>query len=706
MSMSIQPESLLIEIGCEEIPSRMIADAAVELERRVLSILDLADLAHGDHAAWGGVRRLAVRVEDVQSRQEDRQETVLGPPAKIAFLENGEPSKAAIGFARKNGIDPSELTPLETDRGRYAGFTREVAGSGVGDVLARAFPQAVAEMSFPKTMRWANGRSRWVRPVHWLLALHGESVLPIELFGAEATGSSRGHRFFSTGPVEIGHPDRYGSALEGARVLVDPLARRQRIERLLADAARAAGGIIIDDHDLLEDVADLVEWPGIVTGRFDPGYLDLPRELLITTLRHHQKCFSVQDEQGSLLPVFLAGANTDSDPSGHIRRGNEWVVGGRLEDARFFWREDRKAPLDSLSPKLSGVVFHRKAGTYADKAARIAELGAQLASTLDLPESTVEHCRTAARLAKNDLVTGTVGEFPELQGQVGGLMLRAEGVDDGAARGVYEHYRPMGPDDGLPESVVGQVVAVADKLDSIAELIRVGEHPSGSKDPLGLRRAGNGIVRILLKNGWSTGLADLAAIARADEATLDFLRERMVAVLRDAGFTVKEVLAVTRPRVDPSEANAWPLADVRARLDAIKRIRGREDFRHLVKLTERVDNILTKNADTIDQIIARASDEGEPDGVQTAEAELSKMVDQYAPVMGTNAEQKCYDEIVHILSEFIDPVEQFFTDCLVIDPSQPETTRRRYELLLELNHLFTKYFDIRELAGEAEGRVP
>ena len=704
--MAKEKETLLIEIGCEEIPARMIANATRDLERRLLDLLDQAGLSHGEHVSWGGVRRLAVRVEGVQSRQRDRQETVLGPPAKVAFLDDGQPSKAAIGFARKNGVDPRALTTIESDRGSYAGFTREVSGQGIGEVLARSFPQAVADMTFPKTMRWADGRSRWVRPVHWLLALHGENVLPIELFGAKAGGTSCGHRFLSAGIVEVTHPDRYGEALEAAAVVVDPRVRRQRIERLICEEARSAGGIVVEDQDLLDEIADLVEWPGVVTGHFDPGYLALPRELLVTTLRHHQKCFSIQDGQGKLLPIFLAGANTDRDPSGHIRRGNEWVVGGRLEDARFFWNEDRKRSLDSLSAKLAGVVFHRKAGTYADKAKRVAERSARLASLLDLPESTVEQCRDAGRLCKNDLVTGTVGEFPELQGQVGGLMLTAEGADDSVGKGVYEHYRPVGPDDGLPETVVGQVTAVADKIDSIAELIRAGERPSGSKDPLGLRRAGNGVVRILLHSGWSTGLAGVASIADTDDATLGFLRERMVAVMRDMGYTTKEILAVTRPRVDASEADGWPLADVQARLEAIKRIRGREDFRHLVKLTERVDNILTKNAETIGEVVARADEQSEHQEVPQTEARLSKMVDQYAPVMRTNAEQKCYDEIVHMLSEFIDPVEQFFTDCLVIDPSQPETTRRRYELLLELNQLFTKYFDIRELAGEAEGRVP
>lgn len=704
--MAQERHALLIEIGCEEIPARMIANAAIDLEDRLLAILDQAGLAHGEHVGWGGVRRLAVRVEAVQSRQHDREETVLGPPAKVAFLEDGRPSKAAVGFARKNDIDPADLTTIESERGSYVGFTRAVSGQGIGDVLARTLPPAVAEMTFPKSMRWADGRWRWVRPVHWLLALHGESVLPVELFGVKASGNSRGHRFLSSGTVEVAHPDRYGRVLEGASVLVEPRLRRERFEELIAQAAATAGGFVVEDDELLDEVADLVEWPGVVTGRFDEAYLDLPRELLVTTLRHHQKCFSVQDGEGSLLPAFVAAANTDRDPAGHIRRGNEWVVGGRLEDARFFWTEDRKSDLESLSPKLEGVVFHGKAGTYADKAQRVSDRAARLAGLLGLPEATVEHCRAAGMLCKNDLVTGTVGEFPELQGEVGGLMLAAEGAADTVARGVYEHYRPMGPDDALPESVVGQVTAIADKVDSIAELIRAGERPSGSKDPLGLRRAGNGIVRIMLSGDWSAGLAHVASIADADAATLEFLRERMVTVLRDGGFTGKEILAVTRPRVDPSEADGWPLADVRARLEAIKRIRGREDFRHLVKLTERVDNILTKNADTIKRVVEQAGQLSNREEVHASEARLAKMVDQYAPVMRTNAEQKCYDEIVQILAEFIDPVEQFFTDCLVIDEAHPETTRRRYELLLELNQLFTKYFDIRELAGEAEGRVP
>jgi len=703
--MAVHHETLLIEIGCEEIPARMIPGAARDLASRVIRILDQAGLAHGAHLAWGGSRRLTVRVEEVDERQPDREETVLGPPAKVAYADDdGTLSKAALGFAKKQGIEPDELVSIDSERGRYVGFSRHVEGATVGELLARELPESVAAMSFPKSMRWADGGVRWVRPVHWLLALHGEAVLSIELFGTRSTGRSEGHRFLGAGPVEVGHPDRYRSELEAAYVLVDPGERRRRLVQGLEEAADRLDAVLVGDPELLEEVSDLVEWPGVVTGHFDAGYLDLPRELLITTLRHHQKCFSLQNRSGELLPAFLAVANTDRDTAGHIHRGNEWVVGGRLEDARFFWLEDRRRPLASLSERLAGVVFHGKVGSYADKARRVAVLAAALATRLGLTAEAVEECRSAASLSKNDLLTGTVGEFPELQGRVGGLMLAAEGASEAVWQGVYEHYQPAGPEDPVPATSAGRVASVADKLDSVVQLIAAGQRPSGSRDPLGLRRAGNGIIRILLAGEWPITLTELAGIGGEDTAALDFLRERLEAVLREAGYTVKEILAVTRPRVGAAEANDWSLIDIRARLEAIKRVRGRDDFRHLVKLTERVDNIVTKNAETIREIVARASKKACADG-HSASTALAAMVDQYSPLMESNSEQKCYDEIVHILSEFIDPVERFFTDCLVIDPENPETTRHRFELLVELNKLFTRYFDIRELAGEAEGRV-
>ncbi|HXV75689.1 MAG TPA: glycine--tRNA ligase subunit beta, partial [Candidatus Polarisedimenticolaceae bacterium] len=583
--MTSERRSFLFEIGCEEIPSRMIPPAADDLGRRIVEILDRAELGHGLHAVWGGTRRLAVRVDDVAARQADRDETVLGPPAAVAFSADGELTQAALGFARKQGVAVDRLERLDTERGSYVGLRRRVDGRPTAAILAETVPAAVAAMPFPKSMRWGDGRPRWVRPVHWIVAIFGGETVPIELFGIRATTRSRGHRFFDDRWVEIERPDAYVDALRRAHVLIEPAERRERIETALAARAAELGGTPVPDLALLDEVADLIEWPGVVAGSFDARFLELPPELLITTLRHHQKCFSLRDDRGRLLPGFLAVGNTDRDPAGHIRRGNEWVVGGRLEDARFFWREDRKTALAALSPNLAGVTFHRKLGSYADKAERVSSLAVALAGSLGCDESELEACRRAASWCKNDLVTGTVGEFPELQGRVGGLLLAAEGGAESVWRAIYQHYQPAGAEDEVPSGTVAQVVSVADKLDSVCRLIEAGERASGSKDPLGLRRAGSGIVRVLLDGGWPITLAELAELARADEAAGAFLRERMESVLRERGHSIKEILSVTRARVDPERALAWSMIDLAARLDAIKRVRGRDDFVHLVKLT-------------------------------------------------------------------------------------------------------------------------
>lgn len=695
---------LLIEIGCEEIPARMIPGAAAELARRIESLLERAALSRGAASAWGGSRRLAVRIEAVQQRQADRDETVVGPPVQAAFDASGAPTRAAQGFAAKQGIDPSLLQPIETERGVYAGFRRVAPGLDVGEVLARDLPAAVATMPFPKTMRWADGALRWVRPVHWVVALHGSRALAVELLGVRSGSHSAGHRFLARGAVAIEHPDLYAGALEAAFVLADPVARRQRLAHGLDVAAREIGGVPVADPDLLEEVVDLVEWPGVFAGRFDAGFLDLPRELLVTTLRHHQKCFSVQDTAGALMPAFLAVANTDRDPGGHVQRGNEWVVGGRLEDARFFWREDRAKPLAPRSAALAGVTYHARAGSYLDKARRMTAIAVRLAERLNLEPDVAGACREAAELAKNDLVTGTVGEFPELQGQIGGLLLRAEGYDSRVARAVYDHYRPAGVDDRLPDGVEACVVSASDKLDAVVSLLAAGERPSGSKDPLGLRRACNGLLRVVLDSGWPLTLDDLAAIGEAGPPALAMLRERFEALLRDRGYSTNEIRAVTRPRIDAIEANARSLGDLLARLDSIRKVRGREDFTRLVKLTERVDNILTKNAQWVDDAHAAGP---EHDYVESAEAsrQLERMAEQAGPSMALAADRRSYDEIVETLATFIDPVERFFTDCLVIDDADAPATRHRIRLLSRIGEQLTLYFDIRELAGEAERRI-
>jgi glycyl-tRNA synthetase beta chain len=377
--MSAHQQTLLFEIGCEEIPARMIPSAAVELRRRMLELLDSAAIDHGSATAWGGSRRLAVMVQSVAGRQPEIDEVVLGPPAKIALDDSGELTGAARGFAKKQGIDATQLKSIDTDRGSYVGYRKQGVGKSLQEILAEALPAAVAGIPFAKTMRWGDGTIRWVRPVHWIVALHGTTAIALTMLGVKSGVQSQGHRFLSDGPIEIRNADEYQERLAEAFVVVDPEQRRERLNQRLVSAATERGGKLLADQRLLDEVRDLVEWPGVVVGEFDKGHLSLPQEILKTTLRYHQKCFSVVGDEGATLPYFMAVANTDKDPGGHVQRGNEWVVNGRLEDARFFWNEDLKQPLSAKREILSRVVFHAKAGTFGDKASRMEGLSSRLA---------------------------------------------------------------------------------------------------------------------------------------------------------------------------------------------------------------------------------------------------------------------------------------------------------------------------------------
>ena len=692
--------TLLLEIGCEEIPARMIAGASQELQRRTVEILDDAGLQHGPAVSLSGSRRVAVCVEAVVGRQEDRDEQVLGPPARIAFKDDGSPTPAAVGFARKQGIDPERLTRVETDRGSYVGYERRQKGSTVGEVLADQLPDRVASMPFPKSMRWADGTHRWVRPVHWVVALHGKKTLEFSLFGIASGNRSAGHRFRSGEAVTIKSPEDYIPALEAAWVVVEPAKRRERVAALLAEAAARGGGALVEDPRLLDEVANMVEWPGVVLGSFDEKFLELPSELLSTTLRHHQKCFSLVDSEGHALPAFLAVTNTDDDPGGHIRRGNEWVVGGRLDDAGFFWREDRRKPLDTRSADLGGVMFHAKVGSFADKTTRIELLARRLGEAIAIDSASIDHATTAARLCKNDLLTGTVGEFPELQGQVGGLMLRAENQPAALAQAVYEHYRPGGAGDSLPESVTGRIVSVADKLDSIASLIGAGETPTGSRDPLGLRRAANGVFRIVADAGWDLSINGLKELCSGGEAVADFLAERLKHHFRETGATQNEIRSVSRPEIGPAEWRGWPVADIAARLESIAGVRERGDFEQLADLTKRVDNILAKGEDAFAQAAA-AADASEFEENQPAAIRLREKIDADSPELDRLVGKQSYAAVVDLLAGYVDPVEQFFVDVLVVDEERAAATVARRDLLLSLHDLLTRCFDLRELAGQA-----
>ncbi len=695
-------EPLLIEIGCEEIPARMIAAAASDLRARVVAVLDQAGLAHGEACAWGGTRRLAIHVATVPAQLAGRDETVLGPPASAAFGPDGTLTSSGAGFARKQGIDPRAVRRVETEKGFYAGFQRTVAGRSLERVLADTLPSSVAAMSFPKTMRWGDGAHRWVRPVQWVVALHGPDVLHLEILGAPSGRVSDGHRFLAPGPLTIDHADRYVETLRGGHVLVEPEARRAALTRALEVAAAEAGGSPVPDEALLEEVVDLVEWPGVVVGRFDAAFLELPREILVATLRHHQKSFSVQGRD-VLLPAFLAVANTDRDPAGHVKRGNEWVVVGRLEDARFFWNEDRERSLASRLDALKRVTLHEKLGSYEEKAVRMSALAATIAERLGQPVAAVWVASEAARLAKADLVTGLVGEFPELQGIVGGLLLRAEGAAAGVADAVAEHYQPAGADDSIPRSDAGCVVAVADRLDAITGLIGAGAVPTGSRDPFGLRRAASGVFRILAERKWPLALTDLFQWLGHDAGACVFLKERLSHWLVDRGWTAREIEAVRRPRVSLTDFDQWSIGEILARLEAVGTLRGRSDFVRLVELTKRVDNILAKRPGDHEPAVADDPSRGYRETDDTALA-LERSHDALQPCILAASAASDFPAVIDQVGRLVEPVARFFDDVLVLDPANPGATRWRCALLAKVKSTVTRDFDIRELAGQTDSK--
>ncbi|HEX4825518.1 MAG TPA: glycine--tRNA ligase subunit beta [Candidatus Polarisedimenticolaceae bacterium] len=694
---------LLVEIGCEEIPARMIAAASRDLTARLLGVLDGAGIPHGTARGWGGTRRLAVHVADVEGALPGRDETVLGPPASVAFDAEGKPTQAGAGFAKKQGIDPSALVKIENEKGAYAGFRRSAPGKTVVGALADALPSSVAAMSFPKTMRWGDGKHRWVRPVHWVVALHGDEVLDLEILGARSGRTSDGHRFLAPGPVTIDHADRYVDALRAARVLVEAGERRRVLADALAKAAATAGGVPVADEALLDEIVELVEWPGVVVGRFETAFLSLPREILVTTLRHHQKAFSVE-AGGALVPAFLAVANTDRDPAGHVRRGNEWVVVGRLDDAKFFWAQDAERSLASRVPDLERVVFHQKVGTYAALTAGIGKWTSLIANELKLDSADKERTRQAAELCKADLVTGLVGEFPELQGVIGGLLLRNEGGDAIVADAVADQYLPTGPDSPLPRTDVGCVLALAERIHTVQQLLRVGEMPTGSRDPFGLRRAANAILRILIERRWPIQFSWILQ----SETETRFWMDRLPSFLVEQGFTISEVRAVLMVG-DSGASFTWPLHAIVERLRALRSMRQSQDFATLLLLTKRIHNIVPQVA----QLELKWIDEGwlpQPANYdqythpEPAAHALREALASQQPKIERAADAGDYETTILELAALAGPVSKFFDDVLVIDEAQRNDTHHRSQLVGRLGSLLTRYFDIRELAGQADAK--
>ena len=692
------PETLLIEIGCEELPAGFIDPALEDLARAAAAGLAEARLAHGSIRTLGTPRRLALLVESIAERQEDRVREVLGPAARVAFDASGKPTPAAQGFARSSGVPVESLEKVTTPKGEYLLARVHDAGKTAAEVLPGLVRDWIVGLRFPKTMHW-DGPARFARPVRWLLALWGGTVLPVELFGVTAGRRTRGHRTIAPDWIEIERPAGYAAALREGGVLVEPAERRKAIEAELSKAARGLGGTAVDDPELTLEVGNLVEWPEAVTGSFDAMYLKLPRPVVVTAMRAHQRYFALEGKDGNLLPSFVMIRSGRGEGADQIRRGTEAVLKARLEDARFYWENDLKGGLEGKLPALQGIVWNERLGTVRNRADRIVGMVGELATRL-APGSR-EHAMRAALLAKADLASEMVRsgkEFASLQGVIGAEYAAVAGEPEPVVKAIREHYRPEGPSDPIPETPEGRLVSLADKLEAIVGGLRAGLEVTGSQDPYGLRRAGNGVVRILLESGWRLdvveaarqleALFDKAGVAKGGEARFpEFWGQRISSALGDYGISAETAGAVIAVRPgDP--------VDLLARARAVEEIRQSPDFEGLMIGYRRAANLLrTAKAEDIPAIGQPLAERADAFG-ERAEADLhleTKMARQAVETY-LQAALPDYAAVLRHLLGLRPSIDRFF-DAVMVMADDSTVRRRRLGLLDAVRQTFLRIAD-------------
>jgi glycyl-tRNA synthetase beta chain len=710
----------LLEIGCEEIPARMIDAASLELRERVHKLLDRERLLPGGAlSCLDTPRRLAVLAANIPAAQPDLVDQVTGPSVSVAF-KDGQPTPAAQAFAKKAGVDVSQLQRIATPKGEYLSAKVTKRGRSAAEVLTEGLPKEIASLYWPKNMYWRKPSERFVRPVRWLVAMLDAEVIPLEFDGVRATNQSRGHRLLADGSFSISRVGTtYVEALERAKVLSRE-QREKQIRRTLDAATRTVPGARWrEDKSLLDTVINLTEWPSTILGTFDPEFLELPEEILVTVMRDHQKYFAVEDSRGSLSPHFLAVLNTDGDPNGIIRHGHERVLRARFNDARFFWQTDQKHPLRERTAWLKNVTFQKDLGSYYDKVLRIQRVCSWMCENVRLRGVAVRPgiVHKAALLAKTDLTTELVKEFTELQGIVGGLYAKVQELDpdmkadarEAVAIAIYDHYRPESMEDPVPRTVEGAVLSIMDKADSIAGMFALGLQPTGSKDPFALRRQANGIVKTIAEHKLPVSLSQLFKDAREayrgsaaetkfpptvdySGATKHFLRERLEFYLRDVlGFNYDIVNAVLT-------ADADDVVDAVARAQALKGVLHMPEFQAIAAACKRMRNILKQAKDA--GVEPAAQFQALPDSA-SEEKTLAAYVDSYAPRVEAHRQKKEYQDALLLLSTAREPVNAFFDKVMVM--AEDETIRKnRLALLQTLLREFSTIADFSEIVTEGK----
>lgn len=683
---------LLIEIGTEELPPAALRDLAHTLADEVTARVDEAGLARGELKVFASPRRLGFRLAGLQTRQEDRQVERTGPAVDQAFDEDGNPTKAAEGFARSLGLSVDQLEHRDSDKGKRLGATITEEGKSAAELIPDIVARAVQKLPIPKRMRWGKHREQFVRPVHWLVALQGEEVLEMSLLGQASGRTTQGHRFHGAGAIELVSPAEYEDRLESeGYVMADFDRRRELIRERVAALGREQGGEARMEDDLLEEVTALVEWPVPQAGRFDEEFLRVPQEALITAMQEHQKYFPVLNQDGRIRPAFIFVSNIESAQPEQVVHGNEKVIRPRLADAAFFYDNDQNQSLEEHARPLEQLVFQHKLGTVAEKCQRVSQLAGRIARGIGGDQALAEE---AGRLSKADLTTETVDEFDTMQGILGYYLALNEGRSEEFARALYEQYLPRFAGDEIPATRTGQAVAVADKLDTVVGIFGIGQKPTGDKDPFALRRASLGVLRILIEQELDLDLVDLIDESRAtfggrlenDQVATDvaeFFMGRYQTMYRDQGVSTRVIRSVLA--VEPSRPR-----DFDRRVRAVRDFVERPEADALASAHKRVGNILNKQADEVAEHV-------DEDRLEEAEEKaLFQAVREARSAVDPQLAQGDYARALSQLAGLRAPVDAFFDNVMVM-ADDASVRANRLALLRDLRDLFLTVADIGEL---------
>ncbi len=667
----MKAQNLLLEIGCEELPASFIEPALSYLKEKIGEKLNENHLSFSSSETFGTPRRLIAIFYDVPDVQPDREELIVGPSERAAFDESGNPTRAAVGFARSKGVDVSELIVVENPpgrKGRYVAVKRVVKGRKTLEVLKGILPEVITSIPFKKSMRWGEKRIRFARPIRWITAVYGKETVEFEIDGIRSTNVSFGHRFLSPEPFVVGEPAEFISQLEERFVVADIEKRKTIILDRSKDLAEEVGGELLEDEELLNEVTNLVEFPYPILGSFEEEFLELPKEVPIVVMKDHQKFFSVVDRNGNLKNYFIGVSNIKPVDDLTVRLGYEKVLRARLSDAHFFFKEDRKKRLEERVKDLSGIVFHEKLGTMLEKTVRLESLAPFTSSHLGFEKE--EKARRAAHLCKADLLTEMVNEFPELQGTMGKYYALLDGEDEEVAVAIEEHYLPRFSGDRVARTETGISLSIAEKVDNLTGFIGAGLKPTGSADPFALRRNALGLIQTLIENRISIEITTL--IERAEELyrrqgvelsentvqeTLSFVKERLKNYLREKGFSPDSIEAVLSVSDNPY--------DSLLRVEAIERLRKNPEFEAVLITMRRVVNIIPEGFEPSPFEPEGNYEENLWSSFQKVRGEIEELL-----------KERNYEGALLKIRELKPAVDSFFDNVMVMDRDEKVRNRR------------------------------